>query len=109
MCVPPKNKEMGKAAGLNSSAAKSRKHIFDHLTADRDNTPQLCKNPGAGAFRLRQGSIARSNIVLVDSSCRGLDAIHPEYEPRRVGVRHAVAANVFCEAGHAAPRNLQWL
>ena len=60
-------------------------------------------------IRCSPSSIARSNIVLVDSSCRGLDAIHPEYEPRRVRVRHAVAANVFCKAGHVAQRNLQWL
>jgi hypothetical protein len=54
---------------------------------------------------LQPSSIAGSNILLVDSSCRGLDAIHPEYESRRVRVGHAVAANVFCKAGHVTQRN----
>ena len=84
------------------------------LTHSRQESKICCVSSSVSSCQpsccgIRIAGSPGAHIFLVDSSCRGLDAIHPEYESRRVRVRHAVAANVFCKAGHVAQRNLQWL
>ena len=54
----------------------------------------------------RSGSNAE---ILLDSARRCVDAIHPEYEPGRVGVRDAFAANVCGKSGQTIERNPEWL
>jgi hypothetical protein len=46
--------------------------------------------------------------ILLDSARRRVDAIHPEYEPARVGVGDAFTANVFGKTGQTIERNREW-
>jgi hypothetical protein len=46
---------------------------------------------------------------LLDSARCCLDAIHPEYEPWRIGVGDTLAANFFGKTGQAIERNRERL